>query len=336
MRLIFSLVANLTYTLFCSSISFVILHLYRILCFPALYMLSSSLAVFTLYNSVLMYGVCILLLVCFDVDTFRSQSDIASDTSNVTAPVGVARDDSTQFADGVPATPAEDCVAVYREQHVNTLISLLLCHLTVFFAVLAIFFVCLCECIYVKDSTLCNMALGNHSANHAIGIALILLTISTVVPLFHLYKLNAGTSPVLYENMPTLVVFFTCLMHITILSKFVFYSASCPLLVSFSGSLLLAYLTIVLHFGVRFGDLVVCSVLSTTPPARHMACSNNTYSNFAILACNTALLLGNLAYAWNISMVFNIVQSTVILGFILLMSHRIVSVPAFLYKDKVL
>jgi len=335
MRLIFSLVANLTYTLFCSSISFVILHLYRILCFPALYMLSSSLAVFTLYDSVLMYVVCILLLVCFDVDTFRSQNDIASDTSNVTASV-VARNDGKQFADGVPETPTVDSVAVYNELHVNTLLALLLCHTTVFFAVLAIFLVCLCECMYVSDSPLCNMALGNHSANNAIGIALVLLTFSICVPLLNLYKLNAGSSTVFYENMPTLVVFFICLMHVAILSKFVFYAASCPLLISFSGSVLLAYFTIFLHFCIRFGDLVICSVLTSTVSARHTVTNNNVYSNFAILALNTALLLGNLAYAWNVSMVFNLVQSVVILGFILLMSYRIVIIPTFLYKDKVL
>jgi hypothetical protein len=274
--------------------------------------------------------------VCFDVDTFRSQNDIASDTSNVTASVVVARDDSTKFTDDVPATPAVDSVAVYNELHVNTLISLLLCHLTMFLAVLAIFLVCLGECIYVNDSPLCNMALGNHSANHAIGIALILLTVSIIVPLLHLYKLNAGTSSVFYENMPTLVVFFICIMHVAILSKFVFYAVSCPLLISFSGSVLLAYFTIFLHFFVRFGDIVVCCILSTAVSARHTASNNNVFSNFAILALNTALLLGNLAYAWNISIFFNIVQSVTIFGFILLMSHRIVNIPTFLYKDKVL
>ena len=336
MRLIFSLVANLTYTFFCSSISFVILHLYRILCFPALYMLSSSLVVFTLFDSMLMYAVCILLLVCFDVDTFRSQNDIASDAGYVTPSVVVPHDGTTQFGDGVPALPAVESVVVYNELHVNTLLSLLLCHITVFLAVLAIFVVCLCECIHVQDSPLCNMALGNHSANHAIGIALVLLTISVIIPLLNLYKLNAGTSSVFYENMPTLVVFFICLMHVAIVSKFVFYGTSCPLLVSFSGSVILVYFTIFMHFGVRFGDLVICSLLSNTPSARHTPSNNNVYSNFAILAVNTALLLGNLAYAWNMSTTFNIVQSVVILGFILLMSHRIVNIPTFLYKDKVL
>jgi len=336
MRLIFSLVANLTYTLFCSSISFVILHLYRILCFPALYMLSSSLVVFTLFDSMFMYAVCILLLVYFDVDTFRSQNDIASDTSYVTPSVVVPHDDTTQFGDGVPALPAVESVVVYNELHVNTLLSLFLCHITVFLAVLAIFVVCLCECIYVQDSPLCNMALGNHSANHAIGIALVLLTISVIIPLLILYKLNAGTSSVFYENMPTLVVFFIGLMHVAIVSKFVFYATSCPLLVSFSGSTILAYFTIFIHFVVRFGDMVICSLLSNTLSARHTPSNNNVYSNFAILAVNTALLLGNLAYAWNMSTTFNIVQSVVIFLFILLMSNRIVNIPTFLHKDKVL
>jgi len=50
MRFIFSLVANITYTLFCCCIQFIILHLYHIICFPLLHMLSSSIVVFTLFS----------------------------------------------------------------------------------------------------------------------------------------------------------------------------------------------------------------------------------------------------------------------------------------------
>jgi len=63
MRFIFSLVANLTYTLFCVCIQYCILYFYRLLFFPALYLLGLSLVTFTMYASIFLYLLCILLLI---------------------------------------------------------------------------------------------------------------------------------------------------------------------------------------------------------------------------------------------------------------------------------
>jgi len=323
MRFIFSLVANITYTLFCCSIQFIILYLYRITCFPSLYMLSSSLVVFTLYNSAIVYALCIGLLFLFHVDTFRSQNDIPSASADVTASPVVPTDNDSALLNSMsePQLVAQT-VPVYHEVHVNALISILLCHFTAFAAVVAVYIVALCECIYVAKSALCGMTLGNHSANNAIGIALIVLSASIILPMLGLYKLNAGTSTVFHKHMPTLVVFFICLMHIAILSKFVFYSVSCPLVVSFSGSLVLVYFTIFLHFAVCLCDYLICSVLSTSHSPHFITEETTTYSNLASLICNTVLMLGNLAYAWQISVFFNFLQCAVIVIFIISMACR--------------
>jgi hypothetical protein len=335
MRFIFSLVANITYTLFACSIQFIILHFYHIICFPALYMLSSSLVVFTLYESAIMYGICITILIIFDIDTFRSQNDISGDNMKATESAVVADDMDEIIPSNMDTTQTVSPATVYNETYVNALISVLLCHITVFVAVLAIFIVCLCECMYVRDSQLCNMSLGSHSMNNAIAIALILLTISILLPLLNLYKLNAGTSTVFYNHMPTMVVFFICLMQIAILSKFIFYSVSCPLMVSFSGSMILVYCTIILHFGIRLCDYMICSLYTTPQSPRSTHTYTSVYSNFACLTLNTMLLLGNLAYAWPISTFFNLVQSLVIVVFIGMMGCR--SAPPILpitYRTK--
>jgi len=61
MRFIFSVVTNSTYTLFCASIQYLILYFYRLFFFPSLYLLSlsESLVIFTLYNTVFLYALCL-------------------------------------------------------------------------------------------------------------------------------------------------------------------------------------------------------------------------------------------------------------------------------------
>ena len=323
MRFIFSVVANITYTLFCCSIQYILVYLYRIICFPSLYLLSSSLVVFTLYNSAIVYALCICLLIFFHVDTFRSQNDMPGISADVTASPVLPHDNDSAILNSMSDPPeAVQADPVYHEVHVNALITILLCHTTAFAAVVAVYIVALCECIYVAKSALCGMTLGNHSANNAIGIALVVLSASILLPMLGLYKLNAGTSTVFHKHMPTLVVFFTCVMHIAILSKFVFYSVSCPLVVSFSGSLVLVYFTIFLHFAICLGDYIICSVFSTSHSPHFITEETTSYSNLGSLICNTMLLIGNLAYAWPISMFFNFVQCAVIVVFVIKMACR--------------
>jgi len=85
----------------------------------------------------------------------------------------------------------------------------------------------------------------------AVGIAVLLIVFSVVLPLFNLYKLNRGTSLIFHIHMPTLLVLFTCLTQTAIVSKLTFYAISCLLSGAFSGSALLVYATISIHFALR-------------------------------------------------------------------------------------
>ena len=350
MRFIFSLVTNVTYSLFCVSIEYVILYFYRMLFFSSLYMLSISLVVFQLYSTIFLYALCIILLVTFDADTFRSQNDIMLETNNlrgdttVVTAAGDMQDDSENSGDRGDGNNDMSMNLkpniVYNDFHVDALITFLLCHSTVFLSVFAVFAIGLYECITIHQSVICRFTYGLHSANNAIGIAMVLLTFSVLLPLLSLYKLNAGNSHIFHTHMPSFVVMFTCLMHLAIVSKFQFYSMSCPLVVSFSGSLAIVYCTIALHFLFRGVDVIIHFCVnhlthrSYGMPARGNQNSDSVYSTFFLLVANTILLLANLAYAWSLSAIFNIVQSAVIVLYILAMAHRIIKLPTVRYTRK--
>ena len=345
MRFIFSLVTNVTYSLFCVSIQYVILYFYKMLFFSSLYMLSLSLVVFSLYSTIFLYALCIFLLVTFDADTFRSQNDIMLETNNFhgdTALLASASDlqDGSEVDDAADDNTKTNPNLIYNDYHVDALITFLLCHITVFLSVFVVFGVALYECITMHQSVICRFTYGSHTANNAIGISMLLLTFSVLLPLLSLYKMNAGNSHIFHAHMPSFVVMFTCLTHLAIVSKIQFYSTSCPLLVSFSGSLAVVYSTIALHFVFRVFDIAIhfcvkhLSRHSYNAPVRGQRTPDSIYSTFFLMIVNTILLLANLAYTWNISAIFNIVQSVVVVIYILAMAHRIIKLPTIRYTRK--
>jgi len=361
MRFIFSVVTNATYTLFCASIQYLIVYFYRLLFFPSLYLLSLSLVTFTLYNTVLFYVLCIILLVAFDADTFRSQSDIlVESTNNAGGDKGSLVESASDLSTHASADSGDEAsngdaigvrVVVYYASHVDSLLTLLLCHTSMLLSVFTVFAVCLYECIHFNNSVLCGMTFGDHTANNAIGIAMLTLSVSILVPLLSLYKVNVGNSRVIHTHLSSFVILFICLSHVAIVSKMQFYSRTCPLLVSFSGSLYVVYSTIALHFVFRVSDIAVGFCIRKTHQRKHRQIHHhhhtaphhdsfpnevhdNIYSTLFVLIANTILLLANLAYAWSISMTFNAIQSVVILIFILSMSHRIIKMPTIRYSKK--
>ena len=348
MRFIFSLVANLTYTLFCVSIQFIILFFYRLLFFPKTYLLSSSLTVFLVYISVFFYALCIFLLVVFDANSFKSHNDIEVENERKIAKAKAkaqgADDDSDTGSDkDVPAKKTGDyvktSVAGPEDVHLNTLFAALFCHVTIFLSVLALFAIFLYECVHDSDGLLCSISLGRHAANHAVGIAVLLIIFSVVLPLFNLYKLNRGSSLIFHIHMPTLLVLFTCLTQTAIVSKLTFYAISCPLSGAFSGSASLVYATISIHFAFRAVLVIWSYAVDTNTGAQHYPHTSNThhdqiYSNFASLVVTTVLLLANLAYTWPISTVYNVMQSAVVFFFVCSMSMRILSTPDVMYDKK--
>jgi len=160
MRFIFSLVAHQTYALLCLSIQFVILFFYRMLFFRSIYLLSMSLVVLLIVTTVIFYALCILLLVIFDLDHFRSRNDIAVEKyvykQTDQTEEGLEQKHVTE-ASGTNKTPAEqtNATVVFHEKHMNALCVLTLCHLTIFVAIFSVLAVCLCECVYTTDSLLC-------------------------------------------------------------------------------------------------------------------------------------------------------------------------------------
>jgi len=358
MRFIFSVVTNSTYTLFCASIQYVILFVYRLLFSLALYLFSLSLVVFTLYSTVFLCALCIALLVAYDADTFRSQHDILVECNNIggrdngnlaeSAGAVSSHAEAHNDVDAPNGTGTVVGMPVLRDSHVDALLTLLLCHASMMCVVFVLFVVFLYECINVDKSVICRMAFGDHAANHTIGIAMLILTFSILLPLLGLYKRNVGKSRVFRTHLPSFVILFTSLSHIGIVSKMQFYSRTCPLLVSFSGSLYVVYCSIALHFLFRIANVAVGFCIRQIQQRQHRhkhhtpphsdpnptATQDNMYSTVFVLIANTVLLLANLAYAWRISMVFNGIQTVVILLFVLCMSHRIIKMPTIRYSKK--
>ena len=330
MRFIFSLVANLTYTLFCVCIQYSILYFYRLLFFPALYLLGLSLVTFTMYTSIFLYLLCILLLIVFDIDTFRSHHDLA---------VQSTRDLSGADGQGLPSEVAtmatSSPVATIHQTHVDALIAFLLCHITVFLAIFTVFAVCFCDCVYNPGEILCSMTFGRHSANTAIAITMLLLAGSVLVPMLSMYKLNCGNSAVFGTHVSSFAILYTCLTHMAIVSKLAFYSIVCPLSVSFSGSAIFMYSTLAFHFVACFADVCITSMLDTSLSAQYNLPNTKMYSVFTNLAITTVLLLANLAYARSISMIFNYFQCALVCVYVLFIGHKIISTPISIYdKNK--
>jgi len=217
MRFIFSVVTNLTYTFLCVSIQYLILYFYRLLFFSSLYLLSVSLVTIELYSSIIIYALSVLLLINYDADTFRSQNDILIESNNPNSNLALLDSSSDLNSsedkgsdkehggkDAANASPQSN--TIFQSSHVDALIMLVLCHSTVFLSAFVIFAIALYECLYVHQSTICRMTFGFHSANHAVGISIILLSFSVLMPLLSLYKLNIGTSLIFHNHMPTLVI----------------------------------------------------------------------------------------------------------------------------------
>ena len=68
MRFIFALVANLTYTLFCASIQYVVVYLYSMIFFSSSLLLSEPLVLCMIFVTLFLYVLCLFLLVIFDLE----------------------------------------------------------------------------------------------------------------------------------------------------------------------------------------------------------------------------------------------------------------------------
>ena len=75
MRFMFSFISNITYTIFCLCIQFIILYIYRIFLSSTPDMLSVSVVTMLLFFCVFTYVVCIVLMLVFGIEIFSSDSD---------------------------------------------------------------------------------------------------------------------------------------------------------------------------------------------------------------------------------------------------------------------
>jgi len=95
-----------------------------------------------------------------------------------------------------------------------------------------------------------------------------------------------------------------------------------------------------MHFVFRVANIAIHFCVnhlahrSYNTPVRGQQAPDSIYSTFSLMIVNTILLLANLAYAWSISAIFNIVQSAVIVLYILAMAHRIIKLPTIRYTRK--
>ena len=362
MRFIFALVANLTYTLFCASIQYVIIYLFSMIFFSSSLLLSESLVLCMTFVTLFLYVLCILLLVIFDLDHLQLSTEILQNDGQRTMLSGVVSaemENSAEFSreppmggskalankTGVFASPvanvdnnhmaldpSDDSEDFFSTVYTNCMISVLLCHGTVILAILTVYFITLYECMYESNRALCSVTYGLHPANSAIGVLNIIITISVIFPVLTLYKVNVGTCAVFRKHMPNLVVLYTCFVQLPIVFKLNAYATACPLADIFQGNMDAIYssiftlfmLRVFVHLGRWFYAFYKAAASQEKTASRLNRTEINSLVDIFLIFGVGVLLLVNLGYTWRISPIYNFIQTTVVFIFLFCMSIRIV------------
>ena len=362
MRFIFALVANLTYTLFCASIQYVVVYLYSMIFFSSSLLLSESLVLCMIFVTLFLYVLCLFLLVIFDLENLQLSAEILQNEGQRTLLSGVVSAEVEQSADyakdhmmggsrahteksSVFASPVanvdndhmafdfnNDGEDFFSNVYTDCMMSLVLCHIIVILAILTVYLITLYECMYESNRVLCSVTYGLHPANSAVGIFVLIITISVIFPIFSLYKVNVATCSVFRRQMPSLVVMYISFVTLPIIFKLNAHATACPLADIFQGDLAPIYASIVTLFTMRVlihvGHWYYVSENKAGPQDTsalriHISQSNSLIDIFSIL-CVGVLLLINLGYTWKISLIYNILQTICLFSFMLVMSLRIV------------
>jgi len=315
-----------------------------------------------IFVTLFLYVLCILLLVIFDLEHLQLSSDVVQNEEQRTLMSGVASAEVENSADfsrehamggrkaltektGVFASPVanvdndhmafdfnNDGEDFFSNVYTDCMMSLVLCHIIVILAILTVYLIALYECMYESNRVLCSVTYGLHPANSAVGIFVLIITISVIFPIFSLYKVNVATCSVFRRQMPSLVVMYISFVTLPIIFKLNAHATACPLADIFQGDLAPIYASIVTLFTMRVlihvGHWYYVSENKAGPQDTsalriHISQSNSLIDIFSIL-CVGVLLLINLGYTWKISLIYNSLQTICLFSFMLGMCLRIV------------
>jgi len=296
-------------------------------------MLSVNLVMMLLLFSIYTYAVCVILMLIFGIDKFSSENNnslevmkIVSSTTNV---VG-----KENFDGNVSALMDNNKVSNVSIQTL-CVINILLCHITILMSLCTILFITLYECIQDVKSIQCILTWGNHAASRGIGIAVVLIMLSILIPLLNLYKTHSSSSHLFDKYIGTYLTFYVFFAHVILETKLMDYRSKCLSSAYIMGNVSWFYAGLCVHLLYHFVVVIIMNVYaphSTVVVYSEILAEQyekwNVFMGTMNLLCNTAVLMFFIAYGYNTSTPFNFIQTTLLSIYIIATSYRIIFVKS--------
>jgi len=337
MRFMFSFIANITYSIFCLCIEFIILYIYRIFLNSTPDMLSVSVVTMLLFFCVFTYVVCIVLMLVFGIEKFSSESDQMLDMANKSqtqSTVGTEQSgDSENSKTDAPYRDRWGDQLSHISLHTVCALNILICHITVLTSLSTVLFITLYECIQDPESMQCILTWGNHAASQGIAIAIALIMVSILVPMLAIYKNNSSGTFLFDRYIGTYLTFYVFFVHVILETKLVHYQTQCLSSKFVIGGVRWFYGGLCVHLLYHY---VVVTVMNVYAPQSTVVVYTEVLSaefekwsvfmRTLTLLCNSTVLIFFIAYGYHMSTPFNYIQTILLSIYILSSSYRIVFV----------
>jgi len=330
MRFIFAVISNITYTLFCLGMEYILLFVYGSIITSTPNLQSANIVAMMLAFSTFVYALCVVLMLLFGIEKFSSENDKLMEVK-----LG---------GEGVSyGTPEDDTDSVSvsgngkRLQHISVhttyVLNILLCHITIIASLSTVLFVTLYECIYDARSVQCVLVWGNHSASQGVAIAVSLIMLSILVPAINLYKCNSSGTRILDCYGGTYLVFYVFFTHCVLRSRITKYKMQCMSSLYVVRNMRWFQVAMGVHLFYHF---VVVGVLDMYAPADTVVVYTEAlatrFQKWSLvmqtlsMICNAAVLVFFIAYGYDISTAFNYFQTVALAIYMASSSYRIIYV----------
>jgi len=283
-------------------------------------LLSVDLVVMLLLFSCIFYGACLALLMVFGIENFVTENDNC--IQNRLAENTVRKRESTEDLDKNSHSISAVTMCI---------LNLLLCHITIFTSFCTILFVTLYECIQNSMSPQCVLTWGNHVASKAIAVTIVLTMLSIIIPLLNLYKMNSLHTHIFEKYVGTYLIFYVFFTHVILESKLNDYRSKCFSTLYITANIRWFYVGVCVHLIYQFIIVLVVNIYAPQSTvavySTHLA---KQYENWTVsvntlnMLCTSAILLFYIAYGYNMSGIFNIVQSILLGMYVISSSYKII------------
>ena len=331
MRFMFSLISNITYTIFCLCIEYIILYVYGIFLSSTPSMLSVKIVTMLLLASVFAYSICFVLMMIFGIEKFASENDnlLQLDKEKPTsarAPVAVPQktDDYKRSANRGTSHISVQTLCV---------VTILMCHITLMTSLCTIIFVTLYECIQDAQSIQCILTWGNHGASQGIAITIALIMLSILIPLLNLYKVNSSGTKLFDKYVATYLTFYVFFTHIVLETNLMEYQQQCLSSVHITDNVDWYYAALCVHLLYHF---VVVTIVNVYAPQSTVVVYTEVlaaqFEKWTVVMSTLGLLLNTgvfiffIAYGYHTSAPFNFIQTICLSIYVISTTYHILFV----------